>query len=259
MNAKRSIPSQRGAALYVVTIALMLCVLLSLWATRSAVFMEIVTRNDADYQRAFEAAQSMLEDAKADIALHLQLPTQGHTRTTSADALPTTPAQWNTWLTAMAHPTSAVCAHGVCYRSMDAENFWDNEQALTTMLTAGARYGDYSGHGTASTQNLILHARNANQGAWYWIEPMPLQAGQIQWPQQIASSAASPAPTDSMLFRITALAFGLKASSIAPSAAQRSPTMAVLQSMVVVPLAEDAATGYVPAGPLQPLQWRQMQ
>ena len=58
---------QRGVALFVVIVLVMLSMLLALWASRSSWFNEILVGNDADYQRTFEAAQSMLQDAELDI------------------------------------------------------------------------------------------------------------------------------------------------------------------------------------------------
>lgn len=250
-------PKQRGVALYVVSMVLLLSALLMLWSSKTALFLEIVSRNDADYQRAFEAAHAMLEDAKADIALHLQDAAHPHTRTAAGNFLPTNPVQWVAWLAALPNSSTAYCAYGVCYRSMEGENFWENAPALSQMLTTGARYGTYSDHGATSTPHPILGLHTANQGAWYWIEPMPVQAGHIQWAQ-----GANAVPViDSMLFKVTAIALGLKTAQSSAGTSQRSPTMAVLQSVVVVPLVEDTShsNGYAPAGPMRTLYWRQMQ
>lgn len=59
--------AQRGVALFVVIVFVMLSMLLALWASRTALFSEMVVGNDADYQRAFEAAQALLQDAELDI------------------------------------------------------------------------------------------------------------------------------------------------------------------------------------------------
>ena len=58
---------ERGIALFVVIVFVMLSMLLALWASRTAIFNEMVVGNDADYQRAFEAAQSLIQDAELDI------------------------------------------------------------------------------------------------------------------------------------------------------------------------------------------------
>ena len=58
---------QRGVALFVVIVFVMLSMLLALWASRTSLFNEMLVGNDADYQRAFEAAQALLQDAELDI------------------------------------------------------------------------------------------------------------------------------------------------------------------------------------------------
>ena len=59
--------NQQGIALFVVIILVMLSMLLALWASRTSLFGEMLVGNDADYQRAFEAAQSLIQDAELDI------------------------------------------------------------------------------------------------------------------------------------------------------------------------------------------------
>ena len=64
----RSSPGrQRGVALFVVIVFVLLSMLLALWASRTSMFNELVVGNDADHQRAFEAAQALLQDAELDI------------------------------------------------------------------------------------------------------------------------------------------------------------------------------------------------
>ncbi|SHF10934.1 type IV pilus assembly protein PilX [Lampropedia hyalina DSM 16112] len=60
-------PAQQGIVLFIVMIVVLITSLLVIWASRSSFFNEIVTGNEADYQRAFEAAQAMLRDAELDI------------------------------------------------------------------------------------------------------------------------------------------------------------------------------------------------
>ena len=64
---RRPKQSQRGISLFVVIVFVMLSMLLALWASRTSLFNEMVVGNDADYQRAFEAAQALLQDAELDI------------------------------------------------------------------------------------------------------------------------------------------------------------------------------------------------
>src|SRR2546427_2348398 len=65
-TANHASRQQRGVALFVVIIFVMLSMLLALWASRTSLFNELVVGNDADYQRAYEAAQALLQDAELD-------------------------------------------------------------------------------------------------------------------------------------------------------------------------------------------------
>ncbi|MEO8248504.1 MAG: PilX N-terminal domain-containing pilus assembly protein, partial [Burkholderiales bacterium] len=47
---------QRGVSIFVVLVMVLLTTLMMLWAGRTALFNELVTGNDSDYQRALEAA-----------------------------------------------------------------------------------------------------------------------------------------------------------------------------------------------------------
>ena len=62
-----SLRRQRGISLFIVIVLVMLSMLLALWSARTSLFNEMVVGNDADYQRAFEAAQALLQDAEFDI------------------------------------------------------------------------------------------------------------------------------------------------------------------------------------------------
>ena len=66
-NTYKKYHKQRGISLYVVIVLVLLSTLLALWASRTALFNEMIVGNDADYQRAFEAAQAMIQDAELDI------------------------------------------------------------------------------------------------------------------------------------------------------------------------------------------------
>ncbi len=58
---------QRGISLFIVIVLVMLSMLLALWGSRTSLFNEMIVGNDADYQRAFEAAQALIQDAEFDI------------------------------------------------------------------------------------------------------------------------------------------------------------------------------------------------
>ena len=62
-----SLRRQRGVSLFIVIVFVMMSMLLALWGARTSLFNEIIVGNDADYQRAFEAAQALIQDAEFDI------------------------------------------------------------------------------------------------------------------------------------------------------------------------------------------------
>lgn len=243
--------SQSGVALYVVSVALMLGMLLALWASRTSWLLEMVTGNEADYHRAFEAAQAMMEDAQYDIALHLQAPLELHTsRSSHTPAFPHSSAQWATWVQHMSLTPAPHCVHGLCLRRIEGENFWENEQELSSMLASGARYGSYSGKHVAA--NPLLATQATDKGAWYWIEPMLMPAMTATQTQTQDTDSPQSLANTAVAFRITALAFGIKGNDTATG---RASTMAVLQSMVV------AAPEHLPNyanRPLRTMNWRQL-
>ena len=61
LNSRKN---QQGISLYVVIVIVLLSMLLALWASRTALFNEMIVGNDADYQRAYVAAQAMIQDAE---------------------------------------------------------------------------------------------------------------------------------------------------------------------------------------------------
>ena len=65
--SKKSPQIQRGISLFVVIVIVMLSALLAMWGSRTSLFNEMIVGNDADYQRAFEAAQALIQDAEFDI------------------------------------------------------------------------------------------------------------------------------------------------------------------------------------------------
>ena len=66
-SPSRTAHHQHGVALFVVIVVVLLSSLLVMWGARTSLFNELVVGNDADYQRAFAAAQSLIQDAELDI------------------------------------------------------------------------------------------------------------------------------------------------------------------------------------------------
>lgn len=232
---------QHGVALFVVIVFVMLSMLLALWASRTSLFNELVVGNDADYQRAFEAAQALLQDAELDIrgenadgsacagsgrvcrlGIATQFPSEAKDIAPLIDTLDS---------------QTTKCLDGLCTRRTGRQDFWNYTNATTpapsdlaagempledlTKPGIGARYGEFTGAQVGSTTtpaNPILSDRSDNQrGGWYWIEVMPYSDiaktsglivgggnGQLKLNLDVY-----------VVYRITALAYGRKASTMA--------------------------------------------
>lgn len=225
---RRRRKNQSGLALYVVIVFVMLSMLLALWAARSALFNEIVVGNDADYQRAFEAAQAMLQDAELDIR---GVKPDGTACTASAATTDVcrksttvyfdieTKDLENLLATVEVAKPTAKCYKGICLKRTGVQDFWNDSAALTEMTKAdvGARYGQFTGADADATSNAILATQTADQGAWYWVEMMPYIDPNVSLLASLppGSNVERFAPTRKKpwVYRITALARGQKPNS----------------------------------------------
>ena len=256
---RRALPAQprqqRGVALFVVIVFVLLSMLLALWASRTAMFNELVVGNDADYQRAFEAAQALLQDAELDIrgeradgfACTPDLTNDKVCRRRATLAqIPLATEEVGPLLAELSNQTTH-CLNGLCAKRTGRQDFWDytvstpptpaadttrGEVPLEQLRTAGvsARYGQYTGATVGSTSaqaNPVLDDRSAdNRGGWYWIEVLPYDESSKN-ANLIAGGATNLLPlnlTPSVVYRITALAYGRKTDT-----AGNPVTMVVLQ------------------------------
>lgn len=223
--------------------------LLALWAARTSLFNEMIVGNDADYQRAFEAAQALLQDAELDIRRESP---DGLTACTAANCRDNIAAAYKipvageqaTELLDQLNLQPTKCLSGLCTKRAGRQDFWNTTSATVlaagevklsdmTKPNVGARYGQYSGATVGDpsdpnkTANPILADTSAdNRGGWYWIEVM-------QYDESAKNSGliVGGTNTDNLLrlnlepnvvYRITALAYGRKPG-----------TMAVLQQTYV--------------------------
>lgn len=255
LSTQRQQTRQRGAALFVVIVFVMLSMLLALWASRTSLFNEMLVGNDADYQRAFEAAQALLQDAELDIRgenADGSVCTAANCREKIA-AAPKIPleAQEVTPLLAELDTKTATakCSYGLCTKRAGRQDFWNKKDttdlqagefdlSAMTKTNVGARYGQFSGAavGSSSSQaNPILADTSADdRGGWYWIEIMHYDESSKNSGLIIGATGN---PTNNLLnlnlkpnvvYRITALAYGRKSS-----------TMAVLQQTYVRQVRKD--------------------
>src|SRR5574344_308465 len=121
-----NIDRQQGVALFVVIIFVMLSMLLALWASRTAIFNEMVVGNDADYQRAFEAAQSLLQDAELDIQ-RLDDPNHRSSENDVLNALNNN----NIVAFTLNRSESPFCENGLCVKRRGPQDFWNNNTPTT--------------------------------------------------------------------------------------------------------------------------------
>lgn len=240
--------SQRGVALYVVIIFVLLSMLLALWAARSALFNEILVGNDADYRRTFEASQAMLQDAEFDIRgvqangsacarsagnsdICRPPPAPAVPASGSAAAIPATTGAdvyfdfetkdlGNMLSTVQAlSPNSTLCYKGICPKRADPQDFWNDSTNMAAMITSnvGARYGQFTGASATSTANPILAETAAGKGAWYWVEILPYVDPNVSLLSGVSTGANverfAPMRTKLFVYRITAVARGNKPGS----------------------------------------------
>jgi len=220
--SQENLQAQRGVALFAVMVIVLLSMLLALWASRSALFNEMIVGNDADYQRAYEAAQAMLQDAEIDLRYSSYA---GGVRCTSVPGYP--PA---TRMCDLGHsilslpergerivpllsllenlPGNPKCRDALCRmreKSLDPD-FWSDETTFNQWKAVGARYGQYSGaaqvsSGASDAINPILRNR-----AWYWVEVGKFKKVDGGDNAELPSLCIDPP----LVYRITAIAEGLK-------------------------------------------------
>lgn len=234
MTSARAPFRQRGVALFIVIIFVMLSMLLALWASRTSLFQEMLTGNDADYQRTFEAAQTLLQDAELDIRGEMAdgsacsaAPCRAY-----SDSLqfPGDSKEINPLITLL-EAEATRCKDALCTRRVGRQDFWNyateetvvkpaanaasGEVPLSALKAVGARYGQYTGAANttaAGPLNPILTETDEKRGGWYWIEIMRYSDA-AKSASLIVDASTSQLPLNLdvyVVFRITALAFGRK-------------------------------------------------
>ena len=252
---RRQFPHQRGVTLFVVIVFVMLSMLLALWASRTSLFNEMLVGNDADYQRAFEAAQALVQDAEFDIRGENPdgSPCTGpkcRDNISGADRIPLDP-QEVTPLLAEIGTLTIKCRYALCVKRTGRQDFWNDtspspagagEVKFADMTTSGigARYGEYTGatpgdpsDSTKTANPILADTSGKYTGGWYWIEVMPYDESSknsslIVGGATNSNSLLSLNLKPNVVYRITALAYGRKPG-----------TMAVLQQSYVRQVQKD--------------------
>ena len=199
---------QRGVSLLIVLVVLLLATLLALLASRGALIGEMSAGIDSDRQRAFEAAHALLRAAESDIqgegadgmpcaASDCRRP-GGLDAASGRVAFPTDLHEFLALQAALA-PLRPSCASGICVPDHLPARFWDDKAALTAMKKVAVARGP--------------------QG-WYWGELLAYDMSAAT--DGGRAEALAPDADAPFIYRITALAEGLKPS-----------TRAVLQTTLV--------------------------
>jgi type IV pilus assembly protein PilX len=223
-----SVHRQQGIALFVVIVLVLLSMLLALWASRSALFSEMIVGNDADHQRAFEAAQALLLDAELDIRGERAdgsscAPASGTPavcRNNEAIAqFPLEAKEVQPLLADLNAQEPTRCRDALCAKRTGKQDFWNNNDSskgptLAQMMNtqAGARYGQFTGAATGGKSNPILaDTEKPDSGGWYWIEVLPHDPNAANAGLVANGTALLPLHlTPQVLYRVTALARGRK-------------------------------------------------
>jgi type IV pilus assembly protein PilX len=214
-------------------VMMLLSLLLVAGSGKLGLMNERLSGNSTDYQRAYEAAEAMLADARMDLAC-LQAGTCGASSraTLGAQVFACDRQAYNTMLTQLS-ALNPPCRDGICLdlganTSGDpATSFWNNPANWATYTSGnrGVTFGRFTGvtptAGTAINPRLVANS-------WYWIEVLPYgsnEGGRSLAAEQNfiggSTSAISPDNTQCpFVFRVTAAASGVKPG-----------TLAVLQSM----------------------------
>lgn len=238
--------AQRGISLLIVIVLVMLSMLLALWASRTALLNEMVVGNDADYQRAFEAAQALLQDAELDIrgenadgsACTPDGSKGDFCRTTTPDKIPLETQEVGPLLADL-DDQATKCRNALCTKRTGRQDFWNYTSATTPAPTdlqpgevmlsqltvdgVGARYGRYTGaavgSSTAPANPILADTSAANRGGWYWIEVLPYDESSQNSGLVVSTSGGTGNLLTlnllpSVVYRITALAYGRKPNTM---------------------------------------------
>ena len=209
----------------------MLSALLAMWGSRTSLFNEMIVGNDADYQRAFEAAQALIQDAEFDIRGERPdgtacAPAAGNPEVCRVPDLvankvwiPTEDKEIGDILSEL-DGTTTKCIKGICLKRTGKQDFWNDKTTITALMAdgVGARYGQFTGAEAGDKSNPILKLNQAGddptKGGWYWIEILPYDnnAGNTGLITNGSNSLALNL-LPSVAYRITAVARGIKPST----------------------------------------------
>jgi type IV pilus assembly protein PilX len=240
---------QRGISLITVLVILLLSLMAVMGAFRAANLNETILGSTADYNRAREAAEALIRDAELDIngrrppyttvqadgsygfpcrpsppSSAASLATEvGYVgcRTQPVDFPP--PAGSKPWFPTNSEDFDTVstivtsnsatehCQDAICVPLSMAEHA-HIEDNLATMSPLGATYGQFTRNALTapgvSSNPILTPAADGTARGWYWVELF--RYSEMVNSGAAASASVIPDPSKPFVFRITAVALGLK-------------------------------------------------
>lgn len=207
--------SQRGIALVVVMVMLLLTTFVLLASTRVGWLNEKLVGSESDHERAFAAAEALIRDAEMDIRGRQAngQPCAGNANFTGCRAANAVYFPYGKGdddldiITArVASGFLNICSQGICLPpttgTLEEAGAWTGQ--LATMQAAGATYGQFTGAKQQAAGNPLLAA---GQG-WYWVEVF--RHPEIFTNEGLAASTPQPVVQHPFLYRITAYVQGRK-------------------------------------------------
>jgi len=207
--------AQRGIALVVVMVMLLLTTFVLLASNRVGWLNEKLVGSESDHERAFAAAEALIRDAELDINGRQAdgQPCAGTATFTGCRAANAAYFPFGKGdddldiITArMAGGFMGICRQGICLpdstNRLEEAGAWTGQ--LANMQAAGATYGQYTGANPRAAGNPLLTAGQA----WYWVEVF--RYAEIFTNEGIAASAPRPVAEHPFVYRITAHVQGRK-------------------------------------------------
>ena len=216
---------ERGIALITVMAMLLMCIAVVLASARTGLLHEMLTGNESDQLRARAAAEALVNDAEADIRGMLPDggscgPANGNQAASGyvgcrhrgagmqagAPYFPRDVEDFDEVAALVSVDAALPCRNGICVPAN--LGILDHlEDKLDAAAAVAATYGQYTRAAAPSgpAGNPVLAATPAR--AWYWVEAFRYDIGR----DAVAKgNVASPDPARPFVYRITAIALGLK-------------------------------------------------
>lgn len=199
---------QQGVAMVTVLVMMLLSLLLVMGGSRVGLLNERVSGNSTDYQRAFEAAEAVLADARLDLAC-----AAGRCGTRAANNWVPCDTGSHGDLQTLLAANNPPCSNGICNDLGTATNgdpatsFWANAAQLTAFTAVGrpARFGQFTG--TVITAAQAVNPQLLNN-SWYWIEVLPYASSVASRQGHLNGQVAAPNSSCPFVYRVTVVSQG---------------------------------------------------